>query len=431
MRVLVVSAVYPPEPVVSAQTSAQLAQGLAAAGHEVAVLAPFPSRPGGRLYPGYSRRLFSRTREDGYDVIRCFAFLSSTSSVLSRAFENISFGVTSALYALVCSRPNVIYSNSWPMIATSLLALVARVRRIPFVLCVQDMYPESLISQKRIRDSGWAARMLYRLDGIIARGCAGVVTISDAFAESYRNRRKMEAGRLRVIPNWVDAGVYAPDPAGAAELRTRLKVPQDATLFVYAGNVGVAAGLETVIAAFRHLADVPHLYLLIAGEGTNLPVCRELARQVAPDRIVFLTPWRREQTSAVLEAADVLLLPTRGRQSVASVPSKALWYMLSGRPVITLAVDSSDLARLIEESGCGWIVAPDDPLALASEMRRIASLEGSERREHGEHGRTFVREHRTRDICLPRVIRVLEAAAMSEPAASKPVIESQRTIERG
>ena len=128
MRVLVVSAVFPPEPTISGRGSADIADALAGRGHAVTVIAPFPSRPGGRLYPGFRRRLFARSRlPSGVDVVRCFSTLSRQSTMGSRLLEWASFGITGGLAAATATRPDVIYTNSWPVVATGILALVARI----------------------------------------------------------------------------------------------------------------------------------------------------------------------------------------------------------------------------------------------------------------------------------------------------------------
>jgi hypothetical protein len=84
MHILIVSALFPPEPVVSSQTSADIVNGLIECGHQVSVIAPFPSRPGGKLYVGYSRRLYQREKSVSFNLLRCFSMLSPTSHLLSR-----------------------------------------------------------------------------------------------------------------------------------------------------------------------------------------------------------------------------------------------------------------------------------------------------------------------------------------------------------
>lgn len=412
MRCLVVSPVYPPEPVVSSQTTAQVAEAMAGRGHAVTVLTAFPSRPAGKLYAGYSRRPFRRQVEpNGIVVVRCFSLLSSESRMVSRFLENVSFGMTSGWMALTSRRPDVIYANTWPILATGMLTLVARLRRIPLVINVQDVYPESLVSQKRVGPDSWLVRLFRSIDRFIARSCHDVMVISESFATIYRGDRGVAPGRLHVVPNWVDGRSVSPDADRSRRYRSERHLPTDTFLVVYGGNVGVAAGVEAVVEAVGSLGDLPQLRLLIAGDGSSLAACRELADRIGGDRVLFHAPYLLEENSMILAAADILVLPTHGGQSMASVPSKLLAYMLAGRPIIAVALAGSDLAEMIEGSGCGWVVEPGRPGSLAEKLREVSGIGPEELSRRGLAGRQFALRNFTQETCLPRVVEILERAA--------------------
>ena len=227
MRVLVISCVYPPEPVVSAQTSAQIAEMLAHTNHTVTVVTSFPSRPAGKLFPGFSRKLVQRERtESGIEIVRCFSTLSPESRMFSRLLENLSFGLTGGWQALVAKRPQVVYANTWPIVATGLLFLVAKLRRIPVVISVQDVYPEALMTQQRIRDDGFMVRFLRWIDGVIARNSAHVIVISERFAEIYHDRRRVPPDRLSLVPNWIDSNQIDVNVSGQ-QFRLRKGIARD------------------------------------------------------------------------------------------------------------------------------------------------------------------------------------------------------------
>jgi colanic acid biosynthesis glycosyl transferase WcaI len=406
MRVALVSCVFPPEPVVSSRTSFDLARELSARGHDVTVICPFPSRPGGRIYRGYRRSLWRReTSPEGFRVVRCFATSSRRSSLLSRLAENVSFGLTSALALLAGRKPEVVYANTWPLFAASMTTIAARLRHVPVVLSIQDIYPESLISQRRA-GGGVASRLLLALDRWIVRRAAAVVVISERFAEQYRRTRGVQASRIHVVPNWLSVESSADDPAAAAACRDRHRIPRDAFLLVYGGNISTAAGVETMIEA---IARVERAHFLIAGEGAAIEQCRRLAAQVAPGRVHFESPWT--DTMGVLRTADAVALPTRAEQSAVSVPSKLISYLFSARAVLAVAMEDSDTAATILGSGAGVVVPPGDIATLASAIRSMMQLSSAERQSMGQSGQSWAMAHVTPEVCLPRLVRAIEEAA--------------------
>lgn len=414
MRCVIVTCVFPPEPVVSAKTSNDIAHELVACHHNAKVIAPWPNRPAGKLYPGFSRRLFlAQPPPDSFEIVRCFSFLSPQSSVLGRLAENLSFGLTSAWQLFVSDKPNVVYVNTWPIVAAGLICLVARLRRIPTVISVQDVYPESLFSQNRFLLQSHLAGLLRWMDRAIARSSQDVIVISERFAQIYRDDRQVPAQNVHVVPNWVDEQQVVPDE-GRAQLRAEVGVGEGEFLLVYGGNIGAAAGVEGVIEAMGCLPAASRPHFLIAGSGASLAACRSLASAVAPGAISFYTPWPAEKTSPVYAAADLLVLPTQGAQSLVSVPSKLIGYMLSARPIIAQAMSGSDLAGVIGEAGCGWVVEPNQPERLADAINSAMRLSPAALRERGQAGRVYALRHFTRTVCLPQVIAILEEAARSD-----------------
>lgn len=411
MRVFVVCPLFPPEPVVSGQTSSQVADTLSDEGHDVTVLTAFPNRPAGALHEGYRRTLFANeTTKAGTKVVRCFSLLSPESRLLSRFGENISFGLTSGWRVLFSHKPDVIYANTWPLFAAGILTAVARMRGVPIVQSLQDVYPESLVSQGRLAEHSRVVEWLRRWDGVIARRSAHVIAISDRIATIYRKQRALPADRVHVIQNWADERSIAPN-VGGEEARSEARISSSAFLFVYGGNVGAAAGVDSLIEAFASLPNDRDPQLLIAGAGSQLKACQSLATTIAPDRVTFHTPWHAEETSGVLAASDVLVLPTVGEQSLVSMPSKLIAYMLSARPIIAQASANSDLANAIATSGTGWVVTPGDQAELTRMMAHVMTLPIEEIRRMGAAGRTYALNHLTRASCLPAVIDLVKRAA--------------------
>jgi len=412
MKVVIVTNVFPPEHTLAAPTGAQIAEELTRRGHSVSVLAPFPNHPKGIIFDGYRRTLYSTaTIDPGYKLTHCFATLSRTSTMISRFSANISFGITSGLRILFGKRPDLILTQSWPIFGNGSIALVAKLRGVPLVLRVQDCYPESLESQRRVTKRSWIYKTVRKIDLMIAHSSKQILLISPVFRRLYEGDRGISPGKLSIVPNWGNDEVVDAGSSSDLRFREKLSIPEDAFVAVYAGNVGVAASVETVVQAGEKLQDKMQIYVVIAGEGSQLGACREHIASRHLDRVIIHSPWKTEETQAVLRMADVLLLPTKATQSLISVPSKLISYLMAARPVIAAVLPESDTGDAIVTSGAGWVIAPEsadqmaDAIAAASEHSKESLI------RIGYAGQRYAREHLSRSANLPRVVRTLESAA--------------------
>jgi colanic acid biosynthesis glycosyl transferase WcaI len=408
MRVVLISCVFPPEPVTSASTSHSLACELGKRGHDVVVITSYPSRPEGRIFKGFRRHLFSRDeRRDDIDVVRCFSTISRRSTTFSRLAENLSFGFCAGLAMVQARRPDVIYANTWPIFAAGIVSWLAKVRGVPIVLSIQDVYPESLISLKKLSPSTGIARLLRQLDASIARFASAIVVISERSEEIYSLDRGIAREKIHRIANW-RSPEDQPTVEMAQQRRNLWGIATDAFLIVFAGNIAAACGIESIISVVSVLGADMLTQLVVAGSGSALESCRSIANQYEGRRIKFTGPFLANETLSILNAADLLILPTQGDQSLVCMPSKLISYMMSGRPVLAIARSESDLARLVNASGCGWVAEPGDHEALAQQIGIIATLDRSELARMGSLGRRYALTHFSTEACLPRLIAVVE-----------------------
>jgi colanic acid biosynthesis glycosyl transferase WcaI len=415
MNVIVVSAVFPPEPVVSSQTSSQLVNALIQKGHQVQVIVPFPSRPSGQLYEGYHRKPFDTCIDEvGCKVTRCWSTISPKSSILSRFLENISFGISSSLALLFMAKPDVIYSNSWPIFATGLITLVARVKGIPIIISIQDIYPDSLVIQNRLSESNLIIKILKTIDIAIASTSSHLIVISSLFYDIYKNDRNISGSKISIVPNWLkkDSSFISGDKQQDIKVDYRAKygIPRNDFVVMYGGNIGVAAGVEIVIKAFQLIAkNSDKIWLLIAGGGSQLEECQRIVQDNKIPRVLFHHPWLKEETAEVLNIANLMILPTMGQQSLVSVPSKLISYMLSGKAILSTALPHSELANVVDQSHCGWHIEPESPHLIAEEVVKISNLPTSNLLTCGEAGRRYALENSTDEVCIPKVIDIIES----------------------
>lgn len=413
MRFLIISAIFPPEPLVSARTSAQIAEGLTKEGHEVVIITSFPSRPSRLHYPNYSRKIYKiEISPDGYQIIRCFSFFSARSTIISRFAENLSFGVVAGMVSIMVKKPDAIYVNSWPLFSTGILYLISRLLGVPILMSIQDLYPESLITQGRIHNRGLFYRLFLWLDGVIARGAEKVIVISDHFANVYRELRKVEVDKIHVVPNWASIDEIHLD-VQSERYRDQMGIPKNAFVLVYGGNIGVASGIDAMLEPFKELGSYNGIYLIIAGEGSRLAHCKEVAKKIPGNKLIVHTPWYVSETSLILRSADLLILPTRSGQSMSSIPSKLIYYMLAARPILALVHSDSETAKVITQAKCGWILHPDQSEAIMEKIIWIKDNSSGNLAKMGQSGREYAINHYSKESCLPKLITLLEESGKS------------------
>jgi colanic acid biosynthesis glycosyl transferase WcaI len=334
---------------------------------------------------------------NGVDVWRTKILLPPRPTALWRIVFDSSIALTSGLTALSIPRVDVTICLS-PPVQTTLLGAGIRFKLGKLVVLVQDLPTEAARSVGILKD-GAALRLGRALEHLAYRLADHVVVISSAFA-TYIQSAGVEPAKISEIPNWADLDSIKParpDPL----MRSRLGAGQDDFLVVHAGNMGAKQDLLNVVAAATLLRDNNHIKLVLIGDGQerNTVVEDIAARHI--DNIRLLPLQASQEFSTILTSADALLINQAPSVVDSVLPSKLLAYMASGRPVVAAVHPRSTTADLVRRAGCGVVVDPGQPEALASAIRSMRAMGGSQGlTTMGRRGRAYVEEHFARSDVL-------------------------------
>lgn len=391
-RVGVVSQWYPPEP---ATIPGDLVSHLVADGSEVVVLTGFPNYPSGAVYPGYSQSWRHRERGDGVIVVRAPLYLSHDASGFRRMLNYVSFAVSGALKAHHLRQCDVIYVYSTPVTA-AIPALVAKLLwRVPVVMHVQDLWPESVTESGMIRGS--IARVATPL---ISAGSRWVYRRADALVGIAPRMTKSLVARTRgrvpvaTVLNWSDVARSVPVEPGP-----------DRVTAVYAGNLGAVQDLERVVDAVESCdTDVTVRFV---GDGVLATQLQN--RSEASRRVVVEPPVGREEMGRVYASADFSLVTLRDAEIFrGTVPSKLQASVAAGVPVITNV--GGDVADMVERADCGLVAVPGDTSSLAEVFATAANLPPQRLDELRANARRAAEELFDRDSRVGEIMEVLDAA---------------------
>jgi glycosyltransferase involved in cell wall biosynthesis len=422
MRVLLLSIYYPPEIGANSRIVEGLARELAAHGDRVTVLTDLPHYPEGVVRDGYRGKVCMREQQGGATVIRNWLVVAPRESNRLRILNNVSFALSSLIGGLWSGGQDVLYVYSPPLLLGLTAYVLSRLKGIPFVFNVQDIYPEIAVEHGVLRNQR-LIRLLERFEVFVYGKAAHVTVISEGFKRNLVGKG-VAAERISVIPNWVEGDLFGGQSRGNSLLREGAFLAEyglvgDRFVVMYAGNIGYSQGLETVIEAARLLADRPELVFVIVGDGVKKGEIVALAEGYGLENVVFMPYQPRERMPEVLASADACLVILAPEKSKTTIQSKTYEIMAMARPVIGSVDGDGDNWKLIEEAGAGVWAAPGDAAALVAGVRRLAGdRELGERL--GQNGRAYIEARNTALIVGRQYRALLERVARTGSGAETP-----------
>lgn len=397
---------YTPEPTFK---GSKFARALCNAGYDVEVVTGFPNYPGGRVYDGYRIRPFLRSSEDGLNVVRLATYPSHDRSAVRRIASYVSFAVTSFVYLLFRRRPRLIHVF-YPSLTAGLAAVAVKwLRRVPVVVEIPDLWPDSLGAAGMMR-AGWMIRIVDWLCHVLYRNVDHIVALSPGIRRTLIDRG-IPASKISVIYNWADE---EDDEGRAEKAATTLFDPKHRFALLFAGNMGALQQLDSVLEAAKLLAVERHdfgIYLMGGGIETERLKARVIAENITNVRFLPRVPL--DEVQAVLRSADALLVHlARDPLFEITVPSKTQAYLYAGRPIV-MAVEG-DAADLVERADAGIVVEPENPRALADAICKLGDMGGDARDAMGGRARAFYDRELTFRHGIDATVRIFERFRLRE-----------------
>ncbi len=403
MRILILSQYYAPEPI---PKPAELAAALRAHGDDVTVITGFPNYPSGNLHDGYRLHLVQRETIDGVPILRTFEFPYHGRNVAGRFLNYVSFMLSAPIGALFAPEVDAMYVWHPPLTIGLAAWLIGRLRGIPVLYDVQDLWPESVVLSGVLRP-GVIVSVLSMIERFVYRMADHLIVVTEGARQNVI-AKGVPGEKVSVLPHWIDEKPFlSVDPAARQSVRAHHGWDGRFVL-LFAGNLGLVQGLETIVRAAALLRDEAEVHFVFVGDGAHRAYLEELVRSLALERVVeFVARQPSHRMPAYMAAADALIVHLRASPlSNFIIPAKTLSYLASGTPII-MAMEGA-AAELVERAGAGRSVPPDNPAALASTIREFLALASDDRAAMARRGPAYVSTHLNKDVVIPRYRALLE-----------------------
>jgi colanic acid biosynthesis glycosyl transferase WcaI len=404
VKILYVSQYFPPEMGAPAARADELARHWVRMGHDVTVLTGFPNHPTGVVpveWRSRLRGLLYKETVDGVRVVRTWLWPLPNRKAHERIRNYASFWLSASATGLGLQKPDVVIGTSPQLLVALSGWWLAWWKRAPFVFEVRDLWPESLAAVGAGSEGSALHRSLGAIAGFLYRRSDHIVVVTPAFKDHLIQHWKVPAQKISVVENGVETDLFRPCPP------ERVPGTEDRFLICYIGTMGMAHGLETLIAAAEQLQrTLPKAMFLLIGEGAEKERIEQLAAARRLSNIRFLGQQPRERVPGYIAGVDVCLVMLRKTELFKTViPTKLLEYMSCEKPVI-VAVDGQ-ARKIVEEGDAGIFVEPENSSALAEAVHVLAA-DPERRRRIGANGRQYILSRLSRQQTARSYINVLE-----------------------
>lgn len=397
MRILYLTHYFQPEPIFWALP---LAKELVRRGHQVEVLTGFPNYPGGKIYDGYRVRMLQRQVMENVDIIRVPLYPSHDNSSLKRMLCYASLGLSASAIGLCAARKaDVVYMMQGPMTLGFPALMFKLLRRTPYVIHIQDLWPDSLLSTGMF-NSSVGLKMLDAWCNLVYRYAAKIITITPGMKKRLIEKRVPEH-KIEVIYNWCDLAQVCPvgrneDLAKSLGLAGRFNI-------IFAGNMGKAQALSPVLdAAERVGKKFPAVQFVFIGSGVEVDSLKQRSAQLKLSNVLFLPRRPASQIGEILNLADVLLVHLKKDPLFEiTIPSKTQAYLAAGRPVL-IGVPG-DAADLVAQAKAGLSCEPENPQSIADAVCKFHQMPRTELEAMGQNGKVFSQQQLSLDLVASRL----------------------------
>jgi len=266
---------------------------------------------------------------------------------------------------------DLIITHTPPITLSGLMKYLKKKYNAFFYLLLKDIWPHSNASLGIIKKNGlvykyfrWHEKRMYRTADMI--GCMSPKNVEFVLTNnSFINENKVEECPNSITPRDLDSKKND-------KIRSKYGIPEEATVFIFSGNLGRGHGLKFYINTIKELNDYDKAYFLIGGSGTQFEYLRHTIKE-QDIKNVFLYEWLpKEDFDEILLTSDVGIILLDSRYTVPQFPSRLLAYLEASKPVLCAVNEETDIGTIVESAGCGISVLHGDKEAFIGEVKRLS-----------------------------------------------------------
>lgn len=389
MRILFFTHYFPPEGNAPASRVYELGKRWVRKGHQLHVITCAPNVPNGIVYEGYQNRLLQTEIMDGIMVTRVWTYIAANKGTVKRILNYLSYMISAVLVGLFVKKPDTIIATSPQFFCGWAGLICSRLRRVPFILEIRDLWPETIVTVGAIRNNRTLA-ILERLEKWMYASANKIVTVGEGY-KAKLVEKSVRPDSISIIMSGADLQFFQPRPLNES-LKRRLGL-NGKFVCAYIGTLGLCSGLAIVPKAARILANKKHndLVFLLVGDGAIKNELERMSRDQRLENVIFAGRQDKTMIPDFLSISDVCLAHLQKKELFKTVvPSKIFEAAAMEKPII-LGVEGF-AANLVSQAKAGICIEPENAEQLAYTVEKLAE-DPELRISLGQSGRRTVARH--------------------------------------
>lgn len=410
MRILYLSAYNKPEQTASSHLSDDRNNAFADAGFYMEVYTPTPCRGvASEVRKEYCKKKYRKeSMYRGYMTLYRFPLFVERKNPLMRAFRYLCCWCVQFWKGLHAKDIDLIYLASTPPIQGALGAILKKIKKIPFVYNLQDIFPDSLVGTGLVKKGGLIWKIGRMIEDFTYKHADKIIVISEDFKRNIMAKGVPEE-KIVVVYNWVDQNTVKNIERKDNKLFDKYYLDRNKFFITYSGNIGLTQNMDLLLDVAKSLEDNAEIQFVLIGEGVYKGRVKEIISHNNIKNVTLLPFQPYEDISHVFSLGDVGIIISKPGVGENSVPSKTWSIMSASRPVLA-NFDENEIKTILSENECGVFTKAGDKQAFTD-----AILELYRNREmcqkYGENGRRFVMENLTREIGTQKYVDVIKSVA--------------------
>lgn len=394
MRILYLSAYYKPETAASLYIFENINESLINAGNDIILYTPMPTRGiSSEVRREYKKKKIEEQYNGKLKIIR-FSMFREGKHPARRAIRYIYCSIKQFINGLFIKNIDLITIASTPPTQGFLAAILKKIKKVPIVYYLQDIFPDSLVNSGLTKENSVLWKIGRAIENFTYRNVDKIIVISDGFKNNIMKKGVPEE-KIRVIYNWVDETAVINIERKKNNLFDKYNLDRHKFYITYSGNIGHTQNMDMLLEIAKELENYNDILFVLVGDGVYK---KDVERQICKKNIknVKLIPFQSyEDVSSVFSLGDVGLVISKANIGQNSVPSKT-WSIMSAERYVLASFDmNSELSTIIRKADCGFCIPADNREALKNKIFELYN-DRSSLDEKGKNGRRYILENLTR-----------------------------------